>query len=104
MPRLLTLWLDFGAQAQTVLQQQDLQGAAVDNSKSSEKTYFRSKIAQLNEDIEELSKSLPPYQFLTAFSQLVSRICHSHKGEFYSVIGQLISKKSAQINLSVDVP
>jgi serine/threonine-protein kinase ATR len=31
---------------------------------------------------DQLVEELPPYMFLTAFSQLVSRICHPHPDVF----------------------
>jgi serine/threonine-protein kinase ATR len=31
---------------------------------------------------DQLIEELPPYMFLTAFSQLVSRICHPHPDVF----------------------
>ncbi|XP_047134569.1 serine/threonine-protein kinase atr isoform X1 [Hydra vulgaris] len=68
MPRLLTLWLDFGVAAY-----QAIEGASV---KSSEKAYFKDRMQKINDEILNLSNQLPAYQFLTAFSQLVSRICH----------------------------
>lgn len=43
-----------------------------------EKTKYKEKMQKLNDEIIKLSKVLPAYQFLTAFSQLVSRICHKN--------------------------
>lgn len=51
-----------------------------ESKSSAEVNYFKEKINRLNEDITKYSKVLPEYQFLTAFSQLVSRICHPHYG------------------------
>ena len=48
------------------------------DTKQAEKTYFKDKLVKLNEDIFKFAQVLPAYQFLTAFSQLVSRICHSN--------------------------
>ena len=46
--------------------------------KATEKAYFKDRMHKLNEEMLKLSNQLPAYQFLTAFSQLVSRICHSN--------------------------
>ncbi|XP_033634079.1 serine/threonine-protein kinase ATR-like [Asterias rubens] len=72
MPRLLTLWLDYGALV-----------SELEKGKRSEKT-AASKIVlgRLNEILAELTAKLAPYQFLTAFSQLISRICHAHQEVF----------------------
>lgn len=58
MPRLLSIWLDFTA---TANQHDDLQKRC-----SAKLTLIASKFCSI----------LPPFIFFTAFSQLVSRICH----------------------------
>ncbi|KAL2915491.1 hypothetical protein HK105_204892 [Polyrhizophydium stewartii] len=63
MPRLLTLWLDFGT--------------AVLEPPIDEKLVER--FNALNLQMRKLSTSLPTYQFLTAMPQLVSRICHKNQ-------------------------
>ncbi|XP_068737355.1 serine/threonine-protein kinase ATR-like isoform X2 [Montipora capricornis] len=72
MPRLLTIWLDFGATVPDQGRQ----------TKSSDKVGKRQRLADFNEIVAELTKKLPPYQFLTAFSLLISRICHTNKTVF----------------------
>ncbi|XP_035661643.1 serine/threonine-protein kinase ATR-like [Branchiostoma floridae] len=67
MPRLLALWLDYGAKVS------DLEKAG-----RAERSNMRVLLPKLNEIIANLTRKLAPYQFLTSFSQLISRICHSH--------------------------
>jgi len=68
MPGMLTLWLDSGALAQR--EDSDV--------KPADKAYLHRGIKKLNEDFERYVNILPAYQFLTSFSQLISRICHPH--------------------------
>eukprot|EP00794_Sanderia_malayensis_P008013 gene8012-8872_t len=68
MPTLLTLWLDFGAKGYHMDQDKD--------STHHKKVVYRERLQSVNKVIHEFSTKLPPYQFLTAFSQLISRICH----------------------------
>ncbi|XP_064394848.1 serine/threonine-protein kinase ATR-like [Halichondria panicea] len=70
MPRLLTLWLDFGSNVPD-------QG-----KKSQERNAMKITLAQLNELIKTNRDRLPPYQFLIAFPQLISRICHPNTDVF----------------------
>ncbi|XP_033108232.1 serine/threonine-protein kinase ATR-like isoform X2 [Anneissia japonica] len=66
MPRLLTLWLNYGAST-----------AEQERNKT-----LKVILGKLNGIISDLTGVLKPYQFLTAFSQLISRICHSHPDVF----------------------
>ncbi|XP_041465563.1 serine/threonine-protein kinase ATR-like [Lytechinus variegatus] len=66
MPRLLTLWLDYGAHVS-------------DLEKGNKVNKAAQAMAKLHKIIAEFTDRLAPYQFLTSFSQLISRICHSHK-------------------------
>ncbi|XP_030832739.1 serine/threonine-protein kinase ATR-like [Strongylocentrotus purpuratus] len=66
MPRLLTLWLDYGAHVS-------------DLEKGNKVNKAAQVMAKLHKIIAEFTDKLAPYQFLTSFSQLISRICHSHK-------------------------
>lgn len=82
MPRLLTLWLDFGQDANQVIE---------GNGRQVEKTKYKEKMQKLNDEIIKLSKVLPAYQFLTAFSQLVSRICHKNVS-VWNILKSIICK------------
>nr|XP_015216835.1 PREDICTED: serine/threonine-protein kinase ATR isoform X1 [Lepisosteus oculatus] len=80
MPRMLSLWLDFGAKVSEWVKA----GRADRNQMCSE-------LAQINSVITEHTKKLAPYQFLTAFSQLISRICHSNN-DVFTVLLDIIVK------------
>ncbi|XP_038072304.1 serine/threonine-protein kinase ATR-like [Patiria miniata] len=72
MPRLLTLWLDYGSHV-----------SELEKGKKTEKTTTSKVIlTRLNKILADLTLRLAPYQFLTAFSQLISRICHAHEEVF----------------------
>ncbi|EEB05355.1 ATR checkpoint kinase Rad3 [Schizosaccharomyces japonicus yFS275] len=85
MPKLLTLWLDFGAEE---LQLSEEEGDS----------YFREHIIAsrkkslelINSNIVRLGLKIPQYLFLTALSQMISRICHPNQ-KVYRVLEHLIS-------------
>ncbi|XP_029885145.1 serine/threonine-protein kinase ATR isoform X1 [Aquila chrysaetos chrysaetos] len=80
MPRMLSLWLDFGAKAYEC-----------DKASRSERVQMKNDLAKINKVITEHTNHLAPYQFLTAFSQLISRICHSHD-EVFAVLMVIVAK------------
>ncbi|XP_022100883.1 serine/threonine-protein kinase ATR-like [Acanthaster planci] len=81
MPRLLTLWLDYGSHV-----------AELEKGKKTEKTLTSKNIlTRLNKILADLTVKLAPYQFLTAFSQLISRICHAH-GEVFIQLQEIIAR------------
>ncbi|XP_004459286.1 serine/threonine-protein kinase ATR isoform X1 [Dasypus novemcinctus] len=80
MPRMLSLWLDFGAKAYEW-----------EKGGRSDRVQMRNDLAKINKVITEHTNHLAPYQFLTAFSQLISRICHSHD-EVFVVLMEIIAK------------
>uniref|UniRef100_A0A8C4KZC6 Serine/threonine-protein kinase ATR n=1 Tax=Equus asinus asinus TaxID=83772 RepID=A0A8C4KZC6_EQUAS len=80
MPRMLSLWLDFGAKAYEW-----------EKASRSDRVQMRNDLAKINKVITEHTNHLAPYQFLTAFSQLISRICHSHD-EVFVVLMEIIAK------------
>ncbi|KAF4801806.1 hypothetical protein TURU_031252 [Turdus rufiventris] len=80
MPRMLSLWLDFGAKAYEC-----------DKAGRSERVQMKNDLAKINKVITEHTNHLAPYQFLTAFSQLISRICHSHD-EVFAVLMVIVAK------------
>lgn len=57
----------------------------------SDRVQMRNDLSRINSVITEHTDYLAPYQFLTAFSQLISRICHSHDGVF-RVLMEIIAK------------
>uniref|UniRef100_M4A4B4 Serine/threonine-protein kinase ATR n=1 Tax=Xiphophorus maculatus TaxID=8083 RepID=M4A4B4_XIPMA len=79
MPRMLSLWLDFGAKVC------DCEKAGrVDR-------LMRQEFGKINAVVEEHCSNLAPYQFLTAFSQLISRVCHS-SDEVFKVLMKIVAK------------
>lgn len=71
MPRLLTIWLDYTAK----------------KDDSANKTHMQ----QLNQYMQRYMDSLPTFMFFTAFSQLVSRICHPNT-ETYTILKSILVK------------
>ncbi|RMX47129.1 hypothetical protein pdam_00018677 [Pocillopora damicornis] len=81
MPRLLTIWLNFGATVSDQGRQ----------TKASDRGGKRQKLADCNEIMSDLTNKLPAYQFLTAFSLLISRICHANQTVFHQ-LEEIIAK------------
>jgi serine/threonine-protein kinase ATR len=75
IPRLLTLWLDFGANVPDA-------PPTSSRAKAPDRVALQTTLASLNAIISDLSETLPPYHFLIAFSQLISRICHPNSDVF----------------------
>ncbi|KAI8840920.1 hypothetical protein BC829DRAFT_16893 [Chytridium lagenaria] len=74
LPRLLTLWLDSGT----------LQAKKGDGNNEVSQVF-----ALINKTLRRLVESLPPYQFLTALPQIVSRICHINR-QVHAVLEMII--------------
>uniref|UniRef100_A0AAY5KMV7 Serine/threonine-protein kinase ATR n=1 Tax=Esox lucius TaxID=8010 RepID=A0AAY5KMV7_ESOLU len=79
MPRMLSLWLDFGAKVYEC----EKAGRA--------DRQMRLELGKINQVVNDHGVSLAPYQFLTAFSQLISRVCHS-SDEVFSVLMAIVAK------------
>ncbi|XP_069694965.1 serine/threonine-protein kinase ATR isoform X2 [Periplaneta americana] len=77
MPRVLSIWFDFGTQVSEKEKDKDRT-----KKKMAALREMRSNLDTMTRFISQLVKELPPYMFLTAFSQLVSRICHPHPDVF----------------------
>lgn len=78
MPRVLSIWLDFTA--------------ANNNSEDRRQTeYFRKTADKMNQFVVNFSDKLPAFTFFTAFSQLISRICHP-SNEVYKTLKTIIIK------------
>ncbi|XP_042558922.1 serine/threonine-protein kinase ATR [Clupea harengus] len=80
MPRMLSLWLDFGAKVYEV-----------EKGGRSEHVQMRAELTKINATMGEHKNNLSPYQFLTAFSQLISRICHS-SNDVFAVLQEIVAK------------
>ena len=52
---------------------------------------MRTDLNKINTAMSEHCDSLAPYQFLTAFSQLISRVCHS-SDEVFKVLMAIVAK------------
>ncbi|KAM9708676.1 serine/threonine-protein kinase ATR isoform 1-T1 [Menidia menidia] len=79
MPRMLSLWLDFGAK----VCEYEKAGRA--------DRQMRQELSKINAVVNEYCGSLAPYQFLTAFSQLISRVCHS-SDDVFTVLMNIVAK------------
>ncbi|XP_012731184.2 serine/threonine-protein kinase ATR [Fundulus heteroclitus] len=79
MPRMLSLWLDFGAKVC------DCEKAGRGDR------LMRQELGKINAVVGEHCSNLAPYQFLTAFSQLISRVCHS-SDEVFKVLMTIVAK------------
>uniref|UniRef100_A0A336KU49 Serine/threonine-protein kinase ATR n=1 Tax=Culicoides sonorensis TaxID=179676 RepID=A0A336KU49_CULSO len=69
MPRLLTIWLDYTARKDEKASKYHMQ--------------------QLNQYMQRYIDTLPKFMFFTAFSQLVSRICHPNP-EVYTILKSIL--------------
>ncbi|XP_041373194.1 serine/threonine-protein kinase ATR-like [Gigantopelta aegis] len=84
MPRLLSLWLDYGTAV--------VESEKKEQKKNSQKVQAQKAILmRINKVIATLSQSLAEYQFFTAFPQLISRICHAQPDVFQQ-LQNLIAK------------
>ena len=88
LPRLLTLWLDLGADTEQ----------ALDPKYGNDETFRVHVLAQrrkllgaCNAQVKKYNDRLPAFVFYTALSQLVARICHPSQS-VYSLILDLVAK------------
>lgn len=79
MPRVLSIWFDFTSNVPTTFI----------NKKHEER--FKQVSVQMNKMAEKYSAQLPAFIFFTAFSQLVSRICHP-SNDVYTVLKMILVK------------
>ncbi|XP_044758902.1 serine/threonine-protein kinase atr [Coccinella septempunctata] len=78
LPRLLSIWFDYGTRL-------------LDVTISKVREERRTNLLKMTHLIDNFLQKLPVYIFLTAFSQLVSRICHPQK-EVYIELKSIIIK------------
>lgn len=52
---------------------------------------MRQELGKINSVVSEHCANLAPYQFLTAFSQLISRVCH-YSDEVFTVLMTIVAK------------
>ncbi|XP_077396162.1 serine/threonine-protein kinase ATR isoform X2 [Festucalex cinctus] len=79
MPRMLSLWLDFGAKV-----------CECEKAGRADRQ-MRQELSKINAMMSEHCDNLAPYQFLTAFSQLISRVCHSND-DVFTVLMAIVAK------------
>uniref|UniRef100_A0AAV2JJ36 Serine/threonine-protein kinase ATR n=1 Tax=Knipowitschia caucasica TaxID=637954 RepID=A0AAV2JJ36_KNICA len=79
MPRMLSLWLDFGAKV-----------CECEKAGRADRQ-MRQEMSKINSVMSEHCENLAPYQFLSAFSQLISRVCHS-SDEVFHVLMAIVAK------------
>ncbi|KYB25791.1 Serine/threonine-protein kinase ATR-like Protein [Tribolium castaneum] len=84
MPRLLSIWFDYGTRL-------------LDVSDAKTREERKTNLIKMTKLIDYALENLPTYVFLTAFSQIISRICHPQK-EVY------VELKSIIIKLLLDYP
>ncbi|GAO52708.1 hypothetical protein G7K_6779-t1 [Saitoella complicata NRRL Y-17804] len=84
MPRFLTLWLDFGANVGKIAED-----AGSPDYRAHTIASRQNKLKVLNEQVTRYAKRLPPYIFLTAFPQIISRIGHSN-ASVYAILEWVI--------------
>ncbi|XP_063432068.1 serine/threonine-protein kinase ATR-like [Mytilus trossulus] len=77
MPRLLSLWLEYGTQVADY-EKQDKQKPQI----SQRLQTMRNTLGKLNRLISNFGRELAPYQLFTAYPQLISRICHAQSDVF----------------------
>ncbi|KAF9908954.1 serine/threonine-protein kinase M1 [Linnemannia zychae] len=73
LPRLLTYWLDLGRRVHV----------SQSNPNASQLEYNEFK--KINELMYDLADNLPEYMFLSAFPQIISRICHKNPDAFFAL-------------------
>ncbi|KOX79522.1 Serine/threonine-protein kinase atr [Melipona quadrifasciata] len=67
MPRMLTIWLDFASRTTS---------RSTNRNDREQDRYRRDALLKMSKIMEVYQERLPIFMWLTAFSQLVSRICH----------------------------
>ncbi|KAK4874516.1 hypothetical protein RN001_013876 [Aquatica leii] len=88
MPRMLSIWFDYGTDVFNLSS-----GMSISRTGGRGKAEKENTLLQMTKLIDTFLDRLPAYIFLTAFSQIVSRICHPQKQvymELKSIIVKLI--------------
>lgn len=96
LPRILTLWLDFGNDVDRPL----------DPKYGNEESFRSHVIAQrkklfgaVNSQIKKYIDRLPPFVFYTAFAQIVARVCHANQtiyGHLVDIIAKVVTTHPQQ--------
>ena len=88
VPRVLTLWLDLGAETENPL---DPQYGNDDNFRAHVTAQRRKMLGACNSQIKKYMGRLPAFVFYTAFSQIVARICHPNQS-VYNVLIDIVAR------------
>ena len=88
LPRLLTLWLDLGAETEQPLDPNYGSGEAFRNHIPTQR---RKLLTACNSQMKKYIDRLPAFVFYTALSQLVARICHPSQA-VYNLILDIVAK------------
>jgi serine/threonine-protein kinase ATR len=86
MPKLLTLWLDFGIEAGKQLPKD-----APDEIKVKALHVRPEKLDAMNKQVRKYSDKIPPYMFYPALAQMITRVCHPNV-KVYDVLAHIILK------------
>ncbi|XP_067639107.1 serine/threonine-protein kinase ATR [Eurosta solidaginis] len=86
LPRLLSIWLDFTSRSASVCE-----AASSDPALTAKAHNMQEMTNKMNDLINSCSNGLPTAIFYTAFSQLLSRICHP-SNEVFAVLRTIIIK------------
>ncbi|CAG2058036.1 unnamed protein product [Timema podura] len=84
MPRLLSIYLDYGTRFADIAKKNK-------GSRVQEVAAMKGYLDKMSNLMDNYMQRLPPYMFLTAFSQIISRICHPLP-DVYSRVKMLIVK------------
>ena len=92
MPRILTLWLDLGAESEEL---PDIKYGNDEAFRTHTMGQRRKLLAACNSQIKKYIDRLPAFVFYTALSQIVARICHPSK-PVYSLLVDIIARVVTQ--------
>ncbi|XP_053950399.1 serine/threonine-protein kinase ATR [Anastrepha ludens] len=86
LPRLLSIWLDFTSRCASVCEM-----ATSDATQGAKASSMQEIAKKMNELMNSCANALPTAIFYTAFSQLLSRICHP-SNEVFAVLRTIVIK------------
>uniref|UniRef100_W8C8V5 Serine/threonine-protein kinase ATR n=1 Tax=Ceratitis capitata TaxID=7213 RepID=W8C8V5_CERCA len=86
LPRLLSIWLDFTSRCASMCE-----AASSDPALTAKANNMQEAAKRMNELITNCANALPTAIFYTAFSQLLSRICHP-SNEVFAVLRTIVIK------------
>ncbi|XP_011187821.2 serine/threonine-protein kinase ATR [Zeugodacus cucurbitae] len=86
LPRLLSLWLDYTSRCASVCE-----ATSSDPALATKATYMQEVAKKMNELLNNCANALPTAIFYTAFSQLLSRICHP-SADVFAVLRTIVIK------------